>query len=189
MSDQSFDNQIKTSDIIEETDIDKITPVVTSDPFADKDPVDPALIVETPMGGTVASVGPLNGPPPDEIPMFETPDQEIPMGGTVAPVGPMYEAIPPVPPAVESLATEPGVSETLPYLPYVESPATEPAKPEASKAFPYLPYMDPLDQKLSQEDPVNTVAEPSEPPVAAVDSEESEHLLTTMNEDLGKLTD
>jgi hypothetical protein len=169
MSDQYFDNQIKTSDILEETDIDTIVPVVASDPFADRDPVDPDLIVETPMGGTVASAGPLNGPIPDEIPMFETPDQEIPMGGTVAPVGPMDETIPPVTSVVEAPATELGVSETLPYVHYV----------------------DPMDQKLSQDvPPVNMVVEPSESSVGAtVYSDESENLLTTMNENLGKLTD
>jgi len=178
----------RTPEIVEAAKIETDLPIQNSDPFADKTPVDPDLIVETPMGGTVASAAPINAPPAEEIPMFETPHQEIPMGGTVAPVGPMfetpheeipmggtvapidpmYETIPPVTPAVGSLATEPGVRET----------------------FPYLPYMDPLDQKLNQDVPVNTVAEPSEPSVAAtVYADESEHLLTTMNEDLGKLTD
>ena len=72
---------------------------VNSDIFADKVPVDPALVHETAMGGTVAAVGPMKGPGADEIPLYETPDQEIPMGGTVAAVGPMNnelrtEAIP-----------------------------------------------------------------------------------------------
>jgi hypothetical protein len=65
------------------------SPAVRSDPFEDKVPVDAAQIHETPMGGTVASISPMNAVMPDVVPMFETPLQEIPMGGTVAPVGPM----------------------------------------------------------------------------------------------------
>jgi hypothetical protein len=69
------------------------SPIVRSDPFEDKVPVDAAHIHETPMGGTVASVSPMSGPLPDPVPLFETPLQEIPMGGTVAPVGPMNETV------------------------------------------------------------------------------------------------
>jgi hypothetical protein len=79
------------SDIVGGSDESTNSPIVRSDPFEDKVPVDAAHIHETPMGGTVASMSPLDGPLPDPVPLFETPLQEIPMGGTVAPVGPMNE--------------------------------------------------------------------------------------------------
>jgi hypothetical protein len=76
--------------------------------------VDEALINDTPMGGTVASVEPLSGPLPDEIPLFETPDLEIPMGGTIAAVGPMDEEVVVAAPVEEDLISEPKIVESNP---------------------------------------------------------------------------
>jgi hypothetical protein len=62
---------------------------VSQAPFADKVAVDETQIREAPMGGSLASAGPLNAPMPAGVKLFETPDQEIPMGGTLAAVGPL----------------------------------------------------------------------------------------------------
>lgn len=91
MTDQYYKNPDETSEIIGEIDKDTNPETIETDSFADRTPVDEALINDTPMGGTVASVEPLSGPLPDEIQLFETPNQEIPMGGTLAATGPMDE--------------------------------------------------------------------------------------------------
>ena len=93
MDDQIYKNPDETSEIIGEIDRDTNPQTLKSDSFADRTPVDETLINDTPMGGTVASVEPLSGPLPDEIQMFETPNQEIPMGGTIAAVGPMDQPV------------------------------------------------------------------------------------------------
>lgn len=93
MNDQYYRNPDETSEITGEIDKDTNPQTLKSDSMADRTPVDESLINDTPMGGTVASVEPLSGPLPDEIQMFETPNQEIPMGGTIAAVGPMDETI------------------------------------------------------------------------------------------------
>jgi hypothetical protein len=161
MNGQYFGDRFNTSENDEETDKDTNSPVKNSDPFADKTPVDPALIHETPMGGTVASVGPLNEPPVDEIPMFETPDQEIPMGGTVAAVGPMKE----------TFVHEEQWGETTPYkAPVVET----------------IPYKAPMGETITHETPIGTIAASS---AALLNHEESEHFRTRWNDIQGKFVD
>jgi hypothetical protein len=93
MTDQYYKNPDETSEIIGEINKDAIPETIESDAFADRTPVDESLINDTPMGGTVASVEPLSGPLPDEVQLFETPNQEIPMGGTLAAAGPMDETM------------------------------------------------------------------------------------------------
>jgi hypothetical protein len=107
MDERHFEVEIHSPENPGETGKELNKTALHSDRFADKFPVDPALIHETPMGGTLAAVGPMSGDMPDEIPMFETSDQEIPMGGTVAAVGPMEETTIP-----EVLAEEPPADET-----------------------------------------------------------------------------
>ncbi len=113
MTDQVYRNLDETSEIIGEIDKDTNPPTLKSDTFADRTPVDESLINDTPMGGTVASVEPLSGPLPDEIQMFETPNQEIPMGGTIAAVGPMDELIVNEEPVEEVVRSMPLADESL----------------------------------------------------------------------------
>jgi len=75
-----MNEQFNTSDIVERTDKDTNSPVVNSDPFADKVPVDAALIHQTPMGGTVAVVGPMDEKIVHEAPIGETITHEAPLG-------------------------------------------------------------------------------------------------------------
>jgi hypothetical protein len=58
MNGQYFGEHFNTSDNVEGTDKDTNNPVVNSDPFADKVPVDAALIHEKPMDETI----PYNAP-------------------------------------------------------------------------------------------------------------------------------
>ncbi|HWR66492.1 MAG TPA: hypothetical protein VN364_10260 [Bellilinea sp.] len=111
MTDQYYKNPDETSEIIGEIDKDTIPETIESDAFADRTPVDESLINDTPMGGTVASVEPLSGPLPDEVQLFETPNQEIPMGGTLAAVGQMDETIVNEVPFAEVVIPEPQVVE------------------------------------------------------------------------------
>jgi len=88
-----MNEQFITSDIVERTGQDTNSPVVNSDSFADKIPVDAALIHETPMGGTVAVINTMNEFLANQFPMYEPAVQEIPMGETVAVVEPLDETI------------------------------------------------------------------------------------------------
>ena len=171
MNGQYFGDRFNPSENDEGTDKDTNSPVKNSDPFADKTPVDPALIHETAMGGTVASVGPLNEPLADEIPMFETPDQEIPMGGTVAAVGPMNETFVREAPVDETILYMAPVVETIPYkAPVVET----------------IPYKAPMGETITHEAPIGTIAASS---AALLTREESEHFRTRWNEIQGKFVD
>jgi hypothetical protein len=75
-----MNEQFNTSDIVERTDKDTNSPAVNSEPFADKVPVKAALIHETPRGGTVAVVGPMDEKIVHEAPMGETITREAPIG-------------------------------------------------------------------------------------------------------------
>ncbi len=171
MNGQYFGDRFNTSENDEETDKDKNSPVKNSDPFADKVPVDAALIHETPMGGTIASVGPLNEPLADEIPLFETPDQEIPMGGTVAAVGPMKE----------TFVHEEQWGETTPY----KAPVVE-TIPYKAPVVETIPYKAPMGETITHEAPIGTIAASS---AALLNREQSEHFRTRWNDIQGKFVD
>jgi len=80
MNEQNSGERVNTSDIVERTDQGTNSPVVVnSDPFADKAPVDAALIHETPMGGTVAAVGLTDETIVHEAPTGETITHEAPV--------------------------------------------------------------------------------------------------------------
>lgn len=79
MNGQNFGEHSNTSDIVESADKDTSSPVVNSDPFVDKVPVDVALIHETPIGGTVPAVGPMDETIVHEAPMGETITHEAPV--------------------------------------------------------------------------------------------------------------
>jgi len=75
-----MNEQFSTSDFVDRTDRDMNSPLENLDPFADKVPVDVALIHETPMGGTVAAVGPIDEAIVHEVPMGETITHDAPIG-------------------------------------------------------------------------------------------------------------
>ena len=79
MNEQDFRERFNSSDSVERTDKDTNSPLVNSDPLADKVPVDTALIHETPMGGTVAVVGPMDETIVHEAPIGETITHEAPI--------------------------------------------------------------------------------------------------------------
>ena len=110
MNEQDFRERFNSSDSVERTDKDTNSPVVNPDPFADKVPVDSALIEETPVGETVAAVDPMNEPLSEEIPSYDTPVQEISMGGTGAVIGPMEGMIVHEAPMGETITHEAPIS-------------------------------------------------------------------------------
>jgi hypothetical protein len=81
MNGQNFEEPINPPDNVKQPDQGANGPVLISDPFADKAPLDEALIHEAPIGGTVAAIGPMD----------ETIVQDTPKGETVT-----HEAPPPM---------------------------------------------------------------------------------------------
>jgi hypothetical protein len=79
MNEQNFGEPINTSDNVENNDQSANSPVVNSDPFAEKAPVDAALVNETPMGETVADAGPMDETVAQEAPMGEMVTNEAPV--------------------------------------------------------------------------------------------------------------
>ena len=173
-----------------------------SDVFADQVPVDQALVHETPMGGTVAAVGPMNEPVANAIPMFETSAYEIPMGGTVAAVGPMnsdlrtdsipmYET-----PVKETLMSETVVSASsisdlrADSIPMYETPVKEvpvvgtvAAVELKDEAIPYNAH---VVEMMNHQDPVPSVGGSLIP---LLNQQESEHFRSRWNEIQGKFVD
>jgi hypothetical protein len=201
MNDQYFGPKYNPSDVVGGTYKDTTSPGVNSDVFADKVPVDATLIHETPMGGTVAAVGPLYESVGDETPLFETPLQEIPMGGTIAPAGPVnwsqYHNTPvnETPAEViemggtvaaaglmdETIVHETPRDEAIPYkTPVVESTADE------SCVSQPIPYQAPVGETITHEAPIVMSATP---PAALLSHEESEHFRSRWNEIQGKFVD
>jgi hypothetical protein len=171
MNEPYFGERLFTPDAVDATNKNMNGQPVNSDPFADKVPVDPSEIHETPMGGTVASVGPLNTPLADEVPLVETPDQEIPMGGTVAAVGPMNEAIVHMAPMTGIYTFNARVDETMPN----KTPMAD-----------TISYKAPVDETITHEVPIVTSAGSL---AALLNPEESEHLRKRWNEIQGKFVD
>jgi hypothetical protein len=79
MNEQNFGDPINTSDNVENIDQGANSPVVNSDPFAEKASVDSALVNETPMGETVAAAGPMDETGAQEAPMGEMVTNEAPV--------------------------------------------------------------------------------------------------------------
>jgi hypothetical protein len=74
MNEQNFAERVNYSGNAEQTNQDMDRPVVNSDSYDEEAPVLATLLYETPMGGTIAPVDPLND---------ETIVQEAPMGQTI----------------------------------------------------------------------------------------------------------
>ena len=75
--------QFNTSDFVERTDMDANSPVVISDPFADKVSEDVSPIHETPMGETIPDKDPLGETIADESWVSKSIPYESPMGDTI----------------------------------------------------------------------------------------------------------
>lgn len=84
MNDQNFGEQQNPSENDKGIDQRPNTPVVKTDPFADRVPVDANLINPAPMGGTVAAVAPLNETMVPEAPVSEPVLYMAPMPETIA---------------------------------------------------------------------------------------------------------
>ncbi len=63
------------------------------DPQIDRIPLDAEILSETPMGGTVASVPPLDSTIVEDIPVDDTYLYKTPLGGTVASGTPVDETL------------------------------------------------------------------------------------------------
>ncbi|MDR3576032.1 MAG: hypothetical protein P4L50_19375 [Anaerolineaceae bacterium] len=171
MTGQYFGEHFNTTDRINKIDMDTNSSVVNSDPFVDKVPQDMSLIHETPMGGTLAAVSPMNGPVAVEIPMYQTPLQEISMIGTVAAVRPLDETFVYQAPMVETIQYTASRGETI---------------VGETQGSTSAPYKAPVAEQISNAAPVITGTGSS---AALLDREESEHFRTRWNEIQGKFVD
>lgn len=180
MSGPYFADRFNTADRFERTNEAATIPAVNSDPFADVVASDPAVLHETPMGGTVAAVAPLNEPLPAVVPLFETPLQEIPMGGTVAPAGPMYEPAVEVVPVDEMTTPAPQVSEPVVYSAPVNEMITS-----APLVSEQIHYVAPVSEPMTPAAPIAVVTTPT----TLFNHEDSEHLRTRWNEIQGQFVD
>jgi hypothetical protein len=93
MNDLNFGERLDTSAVIERHDPVITSQAVSSDAFTDRYPVDPALIHETPMGGSVAPIGPLVGTPLYTAPVVETIPYTPPVVESISPAVPATPAV------------------------------------------------------------------------------------------------
>lgn len=103
MSDHYYGDNYKPAEFVERTQQDANNPVVNSDPFVDKAPVDAATVKEIPMGGTVAAVGPMDEAIVKETSTGEAIARQAPMNGAM-----MYDN-----PQIETSSHKDAVDETL----------------------------------------------------------------------------
>lgn len=80
MNEQHVEQQFDPSATVEETDKDTNSPEVNLGLFAEKAPVDEALVYETPLDETVTVVGPVDEALVPESPNGETITHEAPVG-------------------------------------------------------------------------------------------------------------
>jgi hypothetical protein len=106
MSEQYFGDRFNTSHMVERTEKDTNDPAENSDPFADKVPVEAAPIHETPVGGTVAAVGPMDEMIVHEAPMAEAIPPSAPVGEPAADESWMSKPIPNIAPMGETITHE-----------------------------------------------------------------------------------
>jgi hypothetical protein len=95
MNEHDFRERFNGSGIVERTEEDTNGPVANPNPLTDEVPVEAAPGPETPMGGTVSAVGPM-----DETIVYEAP---------------MAQMMPYKAPVGEPVADESGVSKPVPY--------------------------------------------------------------------------
>jgi hypothetical protein len=98
-----MNDQYDNPDIVERTDKDMNSTEVNSDPFAEKNPEDAALIPETPTDETVVH----------ETPMDETVVHETPMADTVVPETQIGETIVHEVPKGETITHEAPISSNI----------------------------------------------------------------------------
>jgi hypothetical protein len=97
MNEQNFEERVNTTDVVERTDQGMYAPAfVNPDPFADKAPVEMALIREMPMDETVAATDTMDETIAHATPISETISHEDPIltnaGVSVAPLFTSEEA-------------------------------------------------------------------------------------------------
>jgi len=106
MNEQNFGQRFNAWDIVDRTERDTNGPVENSDPLADEVPVEAALVHETPVGGTVAAVGPMDETIVHEAPMAEAIPPSAPVGEPVADESWMSKPIPNMAPMGETITHE-----------------------------------------------------------------------------------
>jgi hypothetical protein len=133
MSGQYFGERVTTPEIVKKTEDVTDNEIENSDLFADQDPVDASLVNETPMGGTVAAVGPLEDSITKDFRGVEPTDQVYPEAETAAGLTPLDEAMASEIPIIGDVAYKSPVNaavedrtEKLEPVPYKSSEVTQP---------------------------------------------------------------
>ena len=172
MSGQYFGERVTTPVIVEKTEDVTNNEIENSDLFADQDPVDASLVHETPMGGTVAAVGPMEETLTNDFRGVETPVEVLPEAETVAEVVPVDEA---------NVSAVPIIG-ALPYIDPINTTVAD--KKEELEPVPYKTTEVP--QTVIQDTPAGATPGLS---AALLTPQESEHFRTRWNEIQGKFVD
>ena len=181
MNTQYIDNQtISTSDD-EDAEKNKYNQEMNQDPQVDRIPSDAEILSETPMGGTIASVPPLDSPIAEDIPVDDTYLYKTPLGGTVASSTPVDETLIHDVPMEEMTVQESPKDADIHY----SSPAIETLIDDSGLGMS-LPIEPPMSDTSILETPTLTNATPL---VALLSREESQQFRTRWNEIQGKFVD
>ena len=106
MNEQNSGERFNTWDIVERSENDTNGPAANRDPLTNEVPVEAAPVYETPLGGTVAAVGPMDERIVHEAPMAEAIPYRAPVGEPVADESWMSKPIPTMAPVAETITHE-----------------------------------------------------------------------------------
>jgi hypothetical protein len=181
MNTQYIDNQTISTGDDEDAEKDKYDQGNNHDPQIDRIPLDAEILSETPMGGTVPSVPPLDSTIVEDIPVDDTYLYKTPLGGTVASGTPVDESLIHEVPIEELTVQEPIKDEDIHY----SIPARETLNDDSE-----LGMSIPIEPLKNDSSMIETPTTPSALPlVALLSHEESQQFRTRWNEIQGKFVD
>ncbi len=181
MDSQNNEDQTVSTGNLEYTEKDKYYQEGVRDSMVDRIPADAAILSETPMGGTVAAVTPMNDSIVEETRVHDTYFPQIPMGGTLAAVSPLDDTIIHEEPMEEMTNQESIISVDT----HNNTPASELIidNSDLNKSIPFEPTM-----RVTSKPETPTVTS-AIPFVALLSREESLQFRTRWNEIQGKFVD
>jgi hypothetical protein len=181
MNTQNIDSQTISTGDDDDPEKEKYNKELNRDRQVDRVPADAEILSETPMGGTVASVPPLDSTIDEDIPVDDTYLYKTPLGGTLASRTPVDETLIHEVPKEELTVQESTMDEDIHY----NIPAGELNFENSVIATP-IP-IEPLSNETTKfETPIVGSATPL---VALLSHEDSQQFRTRWNEIQGKFVD
>ena len=181
MNTQYIDNQTISTGDDEDAEKDKYDQGINHDPQIDRIPLDAEILSETPMGGTVPSVPPLDSTIVEDIPVDDTYLYKTPLGGTVASSTPVDETLIHDVPMEETIDQETTMDADIHY----SIPAIETLIDDSGLGMSL-----PIEPSMSDTSKIETPTITNAIPLATLLShEESQQFRTRWNEIQGKFVD